>query len=70
MTSECKPAVPGEVQHHCELIRILDLHFTKCKDNNIISKGIQKKVNITDPDKELKSDCQEYQNEASWKMQK
>ena len=19
MTSECKPAVPGEVQHHCEL---------------------------------------------------
>ena len=19
MTSECKPAVPGEVQHHCEI---------------------------------------------------
>ena len=43
--------------------------MTKCKDNNIISNGFQKKVNITHPDKELKSDCQEYQNEASWKMQ-
>ena len=33
MTSECKPAVPGEVQHHCEIYE--EINYSKEYESNI-----------------------------------
>ena len=43
--------------------------LSECEQSNCISKGFNRKCNVTYEDSELYEECQDIQNEASWKIQ-